>query len=529
MSPTPTDPSTQGLGFEEVVARYHQAQDEGCNPDQEEYLRAFPELASRLKQYFSDLDFFHGLKSGTPLTRTERQCGPGSAGRLPAGACLGGFEVLEYLGGGGMGDVYRARQVGTNRLVALKTIRGELTSPEQAARFKQEFRRLVDVTHPNLVSLHELFWDSQPWFFTMELVEGVSFLEHVRPGRQGGPLPADRVEVLRTALRQLAAGVAALHQSGKLHRDLKPSNVLVARPEGRVVILDFGLATEMDRDGQHQSSEDRLLGTIPYMAPEQAACSAVSGASDWYSVGVMVYEALTGRLPFIGPPLQILQDKQTREPPPPRDLASEVPADLDALCVDLLRREAGARPSGEEVLRRLGPTTEPGASVRPPSTTLATGNSLIGRQRHLALLNGAYQQTRQGQTIRVYLRGGSGAGKTALLQTFLDRLHAEGEAVVLAGRCYESESGPYKAVDAVIDALAKFLKRLSPLQAEVYLPRDVQSLFRIFPILGQIRVVAEPVRQPVQFPDQRELRRQAFASLRELLAPGQPETPGAGD
>src|SRR5262249_11329090 len=150
-------------------------------------------------------------------------------------ACFPGYELLQELGRGGMGVVYRARDCRRDRQVALKTMLG----PTSAAlyRFKQEFRALANLTHPNLVPLYELVAAGGQWFFTMELVEGMDFLTYLRGVSAADG--ADWERQLRAAFRQVAEGVLALHRAGKLHRDLKPRNVLVTAA-GRVVILDFG-------------------------------------------------------------------------------------------------------------------------------------------------------------------------------------------------------------------------------------------------------------------------------------------------
>ena len=234
------------------------------------------------------------------------------------------------LGSGGMGTVYRAYDCDRRRPVALKVM--NRASAATILRFKREFRTLLGVAHPNLVTLYELIFDGQNWFLTMELLEGVNFLQYVRgdtpvrvkstPATTTQHGEAARWVRLRDATRQLATGVAWLHAAGKLHRDIKPTNVMVTR-EGRVVLLDFGLAAEQGFDGRHHSTDDHILGTAAYMAPEQAVGLPVSSAADWYSVGVMLFEALTGRVPFLGPTLSVLLDKQTIDPPAPSDLASD--------------------------------------------------------------------------------------------------------------------------------------------------------------------------------------------------------------
>ncbi|MGZ3407384.1 MAG: serine/threonine-protein kinase, partial [Polyangia bacterium] len=247
------------------------------------------------------------------------------------------FEVLRCLGAGGMGVVYEAYDRERQARVALKTLRS--LSADGLLRFKREFRDFLDLSHRNLISLGELFSEGRDWFFTMELVEGSSFLDWVRPPKSGAKaptfansslvspsaktvaeftprlrdvsLPPLDLERLRGALAQLVEGVMALHAAEKVHRDIKPSNVLVT-PDGRVVLLDYGLATEAGREEQLSSAD--VVGTVEYMAPEQAAARPIGPPADWYAVGVMLYEALTGEVPFAGPALEVLMNKQRLEP-----------------------------------------------------------------------------------------------------------------------------------------------------------------------------------------------------------------------
>lgn len=478
------------------------------------------------------------------------------------------FRIRRRLGSGGMGVVYEAHDRETDKVVALKT----LTRAEAShiSRFKNEFRSLADVSHPNLVTLYEFMSDGQYWFFTMELVQGSNFLEYVRPGYRARRVQTSRTPTLRKtpgragkeqladyeaetrqldslkshpvsgdlpespqdpalaqsrldlnylniALRQLAEGLHGLHQTGKLHRDIKPSNVLVTK-EGRVVILDFGLVAEVEDKELHDSVT--LAGTPDYMSPEQGAQLPISRASDWYSVGVMLYQALTGRLPFAGKFFEVMMNKQNFDPPAPNDVVSGVPPELNDLCVRLLRRNPEERPSGREILRILG-YGKTGPLQRPistPASSVAQTAPFVGRERQLRELEDAFNVTRRGQTVTIYLHGSSGMGKTAVARHFLDRLRElETGVVILEGRCYERESVPYKALDGVVDSLTKYLLNLPEAKAEALMPREVLALARLFPVMLQVDSVFNAPQREQEIPDPFTLRRKAFAALRELL------------
>lgn len=426
-------------------------------------------------------------------------------GRLSSGTRLlgGRFTIIRTLGEGGMGVVYEALDAETRARVALKTL--PQAEPTKLYRFKNEFRLLAEIRHDNLVHLYELFADGEVWFFTMELIDGEPFSKWVRPG---GLLDEAR---LRRATHELCAGLATAHRHGRLHRDLKPSNVLVSKA-GRVAILDFGLASEPDVGGIGQTVPTQaILGTPDYMAPEQAAGLPTSAASDCYSLGVTLFEALTGRLPFLGLTGEVLAAKQRDAPPKVSAVCPTAPPDLATLCDELLAQTPEARPPLSAIMARLGPQLVPN-SVSPDRKT----PQLIGRDRELLALQSAYEETLAGKPVVVSLHGESGIGKSSLCDAFTSALRQEGSPVVLAGQCRERENVPFKALDAVIDELSRYLRRLPTEQAAALLPRDAFALRTVFPVLARVEAVAAmPGRGRCS--DQ-ELRRLAFSALAELLA-----------
>lgn len=462
------------------------------------------------------------------------------------------FVVRRRIGSGGMGVVYKVHDRTLNETVALKTIK-ELDA-STLYRFKQEFRLLADIAHPNLIRLYELVSDDNRWFFTMEFVEGVSFLKYVRTERHpvaevstdffaeatpsqvptaipnlsgdGIALPSaanvpspPRLHVPRllSGLRQIVEATCALHNANILHRDIKPSNVLVT-PSGRVVLLDFGLAVGLRISANDVTSENQIAGTPSYMSPEQAGGFELSPASDWYSIGVMLFEALTGQCPHVGHALQVMQSKQEHDAPRASEFTEGVPEDLDLLCSALLHRRADLRPCGAEILARLGAGRAATHFVSRVAVSDRLQAPVVGRIPEAIVLRESLAQTRVGRTTIVLIDAPSGMGKSLLVRRFLDELQSDEDAVVLTGRCYERETVPYKAMDDLVDALSRYLRRLPRPEADALMPRDVTALSRVFPVLKQIESIACAPSRLLAIPDPQELRQRAFAALRELLA-----------
>ena len=418
------------------------------------------------------------------------------------------FRVMRRLGAGGMGVVYEVHDRIRDEVVALKTVRQ--TGAADLYRLKREFRSLADVVHQNLVCLYELFVEDDRSYFTMEMVSGLSFVDYVRDTNSTRRFQ-DR---LVPAFRQLVDGVSALHSQGKLHRDIKPSNVLVTA-EGRVVILDFGLIAE-PKPGDSGEATYVSGGTPAYMAPEEIAGGKPSEAGDWYSIGVTLYEALTGTSPFAGALTELLYRKVTIDPPSPAELVPDVPVDLNAICMGLLRRDPERRLSGPAALRQLARETAAPAVERALPVTRNT--PFVGRESQLDVLKEAFQVVTSGNAAAVCVSGPSGIGKSALVRHFLAQITRLDDVVVLSGRCYENESVPYKALDGVVDALSRRLASIPQQHLVGLLPSDVGALTRVFPVLLQVHAIAAA--QETQRPgnaDPFALRRRAFDALRDLL------------
>jgi len=329
---------------------------------------------------------------------------------LTPGTRLGNYEIVGPLGAGGMGEVYRARDTRLGREVALKVLPADVAADSgRLARFENEARTVAGLNHPNIVTLFSIEDADTTRFLTMELVEGQSLDRHVAPGG----LPIARVVELGIAL---ADALAAAHEKGVVHRDLKPANVMLTR-EGRVKVLDFGLAKLATSDPHADatlaaplSMPGQIVGTLPYMAPEQVRGEALDSRTDVFALGIMLYELASGRRPFQGATPGVISSAILRDAP--GSLASvraDAPADLDRIIARCLEKEPRARYQtaldvGDE-LRRVGHAHDAGVVAKPPPIPTT---ALLGREEALASAAGRLRGGARVLTVTGY----GGTGKT---------------------------------------------------------------------------------------------------------------------
>jgi serine/threonine-protein kinase len=338
-----------------VCLRFEAAWGAGQRPRIEDYLGATREPArSVLLDELLRLELDYRARNGEqPAAEEYRARFPEHGAviaRLPfapsaALACVPGYEILGEIGRGGMGVVYKARQVKAGRLVALKCVLdGELASAGEIARFAQEARAAAGLDHPNIVPVYDVGESGGRHYFTMKLVAGSSLADQIARG----PLASRRAAKL---VATVARAVHHAHQQNVIHRDLKPANILLDE-EGRPHVTDFGLAKRLDgRPGLTQTGA--VIGTPGYMAPEQAGGRGKepTPATDVYGLGAVLYALLTGRPPFQAETtwhtvMQVLEQR----PAPPRLLNPNIDRDLETICLKCLQKEPGQRyPTAEEV------------------------------------------------------------------------------------------------------------------------------------------------------------------------------------
>ncbi len=406
-----------------------------------------------------------------------------------------------------MGEVFRAADLELGGEVAVKILSS--VNATDIIRLKAEFRALANIVHPNLVDLHELFVNDKTAFFTMEVVNGVELVEYLG-GALGRAATPERIDKLRDAARQLALALHAVHAGGKLHRDVKPSNVMVT-DAGRVVLLDFGLSEAFG--SADEASPAGIAGTLQYMAPEQAWGKRLEPAADWYSVGVTLFEAITGVLPVDGNPAEILQRKQVYRSASLRADGFDIPPELDELLQRLLAVDPSARPTAPEIVRALGGELLADGELVGAGTQTGLPK-LVGRSAELAQLAGALLDCADGTHRLVHLVGPSGIGKTSILHELATR--QPHDCRILSARCHPQETVAFNAIDGLIDDLIQRLPQQTALASHQLAPDQRAALIRVFPALGPTVDQAGNPLPPVDT-DQLRLRQLAFVGLSSLL------------
>ena len=336
-----------------LLARYLSLADHGKSSECEALLRNHPELADELSSVFETAKLVESLAGPQGDDTTDNPLGVEfdqlERPRLPRP--FGEYELLEEVGSGGMGIVYKARQKSLDRLVAIKLVKsGRFASDTELRRFYSEARAASSLEHPNIINVHQFGQIEGRYYFSMDFVNG----------RHLGEICADENVTSEFAARTLytvADAIHSAHEAGILHRDIKPANIIVDR-EGRPFVTDFGLAKHLE-DESNLTSTGTALGTPSYMSPECATGSSVDRRSDVYSLGAVLYELLTGQPPFRGgSAMDTVIAVLHQDPRPPSELASNCDSDLATIALKCLekdpdRRYATARELAEELERYL--------------------------------------------------------------------------------------------------------------------------------------------------------------------------------
>jgi len=445
---------------------------------------------------------------------TIRAAAPAPEGQAPDPR----HRRLGRLGAGGTATVYEELDARLERRVARKVLLAE--TPAAVAMLKHEYRLLASIAHPNVVHVHELTQDDEGWSMSMELVEGVPIRDWVLAacadegaddrrvpgtpeplvsesavtpstrsvGRWAGgtgaraprsaPLSEAALDRLAAAFAQLLCGLSAVHLAGAVHADLKPANVLVTR-EGRVVLIDFGLSHHARALRRLWVCRGAIAGTPSYLSPEQASGEVPTPRSDFFSIGVMLYELLTGVRPFEQRSASELLHGRFDPPPPAVHLVPGTPAALSDLCDELLQLDPAQRPDPTAVAERLCP-----GRTACPSFGRALRCPRRRRDAALPRLAAAVAATGPERPSALLIRGAAGVGKSDLLDAY--RTAAHGTATVLHARCDPRERIPLQVLDPLVDGLAEALSELAPSTREAILPADPGVLCRRFPVFGAV-------------------------------------------
>jgi predicted ATPase/tRNA A-37 threonylcarbamoyl transferase component Bud32 len=378
----------------------------------------------------------------------------------------GRYAVLEKLGEGGRGIVYKARDTVLNRVVAIKMLKSAVLSEEAYPRFIREAQVVAKLNHPNIVFIHDIGKEDEKQFFVLEFVDGMSLRGLM------GTYPEGRCD-LHTVLRigiDVCGALEYAHSQGVLHRDIKPENILITQ-EGTAKLMDFGLAKALG--GTKITKRGMIVGTPAYLPPEQALGKDSDQRSDLYSVGATLYHMATGRPPFPGDdPVKVIFSHINDVPMKPGRIVPDIDVELDRIILKLLRKDPDERYQSakelKEALQSIGAVEErlvvakPGVAVRPtvslPSPEPIWARSLVDREDELATLKGCLDGVLRGEGSLVFVAGEAGIGKTRLVMELKGYAKLRG-ALFLVGNCYKEGAVPYKPW---VQIIGEYFRRSRP-------------------------------------------------------------------
>lgn len=361
----------------------------------------------------------------------------------------GRYQLEAEIGRGGMGVVYRAQDTLLNRSVAVKLLSAGTLGTEGRARLLHEAQAAARLNHPNIITIYDAGEFEGASYIIMEMLEGESLYDR---------RPQNLSETLQIAI-QISTALEHAHTNGVIHRDLKPENVIITH-DGTAKLTDFGLARSV---ASRLTVEGAFIGTVFYLPPEQALGQAIDGRTDLYAFGVMLYELVTGQLPFnADDALTVISQHLYAPPLPPSNHKSDLPPALDVLIMKLLQKNPDDRPASATIVRQklarirqelLSPTAVSAAEPPPsPLERLAQGR-LVGREKELAEAKSLWKQVIHdpGDRHVLLISGEPGVGKTPLMREIRTLAEVSG-ATVLAGECYAGGHAPYAPIATMLRA-----------------------------------------------------------------------------